>query len=713
LRLALAVVVPSILVLIAAVAAVAVSLNQMAAAVDDTEMQLTRRSADAAVQSAIRRQASTVQDYTYWDDAVRNLYGVPDETFVGENLGSTTAEPIFFDTAYLIDGDGRDIAAFRHGEPTDVPSAKAFGPGLASMIAELPTDRRTFDARSGVLAGAWGLAIVAVGPVVSITEDLPLVEGPVRFLVFGKAFDLAAVRALGEDYLIDKLTLGNPLPAADNRTPVLDYDGNAVAWLTWSPRQLGAQAQASTEVLAFSMLAVLGVLVLLLVGVAVHGVIRLQRNAIEARYAATHDMLTGLPNRAALVAALRQALGKMRYGGPSVAIVYLDLDGFKQVNDAYGHAAGDRLLVKAAAAFQRLCGDRLLVRVGGDEFAVLVLEPNATVAAVDVGQRLVDLFDERIEVDEHLVSLSTSVGVVGTGSPDVGVDEILRRADVAMYRAKHLGRDRICIFEAGLDAERARRTRISEDLHRALTTDALELAYQPIFDAETGRIVCAEALLRWPHQAGEVVPTDEFISIAEESGLISEIGKWAMRRACRDALAWPDIRIAVNVSPAQFGDPDFASVVAGILKDENFPAGRLEIEITENFFIAYPEQARIVIDGLHRLGVVLALDDFGTGYSSIGYLRRFAFDKVKIDRALVAGVDTDRRLQQLVQATVLVGNALDLTITAEGVETEAEAVVLRAAGCHEFQGFHFARPAPAAALSARLAGETPRLAEAG
>ena len=712
-RLALAVVVPSILVLIAAVAAVAVSLNQMAAAVDDTEMQLTRRSADAAVQSAIRRQASTVQDYTYWDDAVRNLYGVPDETFVGENLGSTTAEPIFFDTAYLIDGDGRDIAAFRHGEPTDVPSAKAFGPGLASMIAELPTDRRTFDARSGVLAGAWGLAIVAVGPVVSITEDLPLVEGPVRFLVFGKAFDLAAVRALGEDYLIDKLTLGNPLPAADNRTPVLDYDGNAVAWLTWSPRQLGAQAQASTEVLAFSMLAVLGVLVLLLVGVAVHGVIRLQRNAIEARYAATHDMLTGLPNRAALVAALRQALGKMRYGGPSVAIVYLDLDGFKQVNDAYGHAAGDRLLVKAAAAFQRLCGDRLLVRVGGDEFAVLVLEPNATVAAVDVGQRLVDLFDERIEVDEHLVSLSTSVGVVGTGSPDVGVDEILRRADVAMYRAKHLGRDRICIFEAGLDAERARRTRISEDLHRALTTDALELAYQPIFDAETGRIVCAEALLRWPHQAGEVVPTDEFISIAEESGLISEIGKWAMRRACRDALAWPDIRIAVNVSPAQFGDPDFASVVAGILKDENFPAGRLEIEITENFFIAYPEQARIVIDGLHRLGVVLALDDFGTGYSSIGYLRRFAFDKVKIDRALVAGIDTDPGLQQMVQATVLIGRALDLTITAEGVETEAEAVVLRAAGCHEFQGFHFARPAPAAALSARLAGETPRLAEAG
>jgi diguanylate cyclase (GGDEF)-like protein len=713
LRLALAVVVPSILVLIAAVAAVAVSLNQMAAAVDDTEMQLTRRSADAAVQSAIRRQASTVQDYTYWDDAVRNLYGVPDETFVGENLGSTTAEPIFFDTAYLIDGDGRDIAAFRHGEPTDVPSAKAFGPGLASMIAELPTDRRTFDARSGVLAGAWGLAIVAVGPVVSITEDLPLVEGPVRFLVFGKAFDLAAVRALGEDYLIDKLTLGNPLPAADNRTPVLDYDGNAVAWLTWSPRQLGAQAQASTEVLAFSMLAVLGVLVLLLVGVAVHGVIRLQRNAIEARYAATHDMLTGLPNRAALVAALRQALGKMRYGGPSVAIVYLDLDGFKQVNDAYGHAAGDRLLVKAAAAFQRLCGDRLLVRVGGDEFAVLVLEPNATVAAVDVGQRLVDLFDERIEVDEHLVSLSTSVGVVGTGSPDVGVDEILRRADVAMYRAKHLGRDRICIFEAGLDAERARRTRISEDLHRALTTDALELAYQPIFDAETGRIVCAEALLRWPHQAGEVVPTDEFISIAEESGLISEIGKWAMRRACRDALAWPDIRIAVNVSPAQFGDPDFASVVAGILKDENFPAGRLEIEVTENFFIAYPEQARIVIDGLHRLGVVLALDDFGTGYSSIGYLRRFAFDKVKIDRALVAGIDTDPGLQQMVQATVLIGRALDLTITAEGVETEAEAVVLRAAGCHEFQGFHFARPAPAAALSARLAGETPRLAEAG
>ena len=712
-RLALAVVVPSILVLIAAVAAVVVSLNQMAEAVDDTEMQLTRRSADAAVQSAVRRQATTLGDYAHWDDATRNLYGVPDQTFVDENLGSTTADPVFFDTAYLIDGDGRDIAAFRHGEPTDVPSARAFGRGLASMIAELPTDRRAFDARSGVLAGAWGLSIVAVGPVVPITEDLPLVDGPVRFLVFGKAFDLAEVRALGDEFLIDKLTLGDPLPTSDDRTPVLDYDGNTVGWLTWSPRQLGAQAQASTQVLALSMLALLGLLVLLLVVVAVYGIARLQRNAVEARHAATHDMLTGLPNRAALVTHLQQALEEMRYGGPSVALVYLDLDGFKQVNDAYGHATGDRLLVIVATAFRRACGDLLLVRVGGDEFAVVILEPNAAVAAVELGQKLIDLFDERIEVDGHLVSLSTSIGIVSTGSAGVSDDEMLRRADVAMYRAKHLGRDRICIFEAGLDAERARRTRISEDLHRALTTDSLALAYQPIFDAETGRIVCAEALLRWPHQAGEVVPTDEFISIAEESGLISEIGTWVMRRACRDALAWPDIRVAVNVSPAQFGDPDFASVVAGILKDESFPAGRLEIEVTENFFIAYPEQARIVIDGLHRLGVVLALDDFGTGYSSIGYLRRFAFDKVKIDRALVAGIDTDPGLQQMVQATVLIGRALDLTITAEGVETEAEAVVLRAAGCHEFQGFHFARPAPAAALSARLAGETPRLAEAG
>jgi diguanylate cyclase (GGDEF)-like protein len=712
LRLALTVIVPSVLVFVGAGAAVVVSLSQMADAVDRTEVSLTGRSADAAVQAATRRLANTVRDYARWDDATRNLYGEPDATFVEENLGDSTFDPIFFDTVYLVESDGRDVVAFRHGDPTDISSARAFGPAFARMIAELPTDGRTFEARAGLVRGAWGLALVAVGPVVPVTADLPIPGGAIRHLAIAKAFDDDAVRSLGEDYLIEGLSLSGSPTGSANRTQVHDYDGNTIAWLTWSPRELGSEAQAGAETLGLSMLGLLGFLVMLLVAVAVHGVVRLQRKERDARHAATHDLLTGLPNRAALVARLDEAIRDLQHGGSPFAIAYLDLDGFKEVNDAYGHAAGDELLVTVAEAFRKLCGDRLLVRVGGDEFAVVVVEPHAIVEAVEIGQRLVDFFEERLEVDGHLVALSTSVGIVGTGSGEITVEEMLRRADVAMYRAKQLGRDRICVFETGLDAARARRTKISEDLQRALAAESLSLAYQPVFDGLTGRVVAAEALLRWPHQSGEVVSTFEFISIAEESGLIDEIGEWAMRRACRDALGWPDIRVAVNVSPAQFRNPDFASVVASVLADVGFPAERLEIEVTENFFIDHPDQARSIIDGLRRLGVGLALDDFGTGYSSIGYLRRFPFDKVKVDRALVAGIDKDPAAQQMLQATVLIGRALDLTVTAEGVETEAEALVLRAAGCHQFQGYYFARPESAEALTARLATASP-LAQTG
>jgi diguanylate cyclase (GGDEF)-like protein len=712
LRLALGIVIPAFLVLAGAVLAVLVSLDEMASIVNRAEAEFTRNSAEAAIHSAKRHMAETVGDYAQWDDATRNLYGAPDPTFVDENLVGSTADPVLFDTAYLIDAAGNDILGFRLGEPADTSSIEAFGPSLARMISELPTDARTFDARAGLVSGAFGLALVAVAPVVPFSADVPVTEGEPRFLAIGRVLDADAVHRLGEDYVIDRLTLANPSVGSDNGIGLADYEGNIIAALTWTPRQPGTAAQSRVGAIALSMLALLAVLVVLLVGLSVRGLFRLQDKERDARHAATHDLLTGLCNRAALVARLEAVVRDMRYGGPPVAVVYLDLDGFKEVNEAYGHAVGDRLLITAAKAFGRLCGDRLLVRVGGDEFAVVVIEPDATIVAVEIGQRFVDFFEERLEVDGRLVSLSTSVGVVGAGTSEIDVEELLRRADVAMYRAKQLGRDRICVFEPALDAARTYRMRIAEELREALVAGSLTLAYQPIFDARTGRIVTAEALLRWPRASGEDISTAEFIAIAEESGLIEEIGAWTIGRACQDALAWPDIRVAVNVSPAQFRNPDFAAVVASALREQNLPPNRLEIEVTENFFIAHPEQAQVVLGDLHRLGVVLALDDFGTGYSSIGYLRRFAFDKLKIDRALVAGIDTDRQAQQLVHATVLIGRALGLTVTAEGVESEAEAFVLRAAGCHEFQGFHFARPEPAWALTARLAAEG-QLAETG
>jgi diguanylate cyclase (GGDEF)-like protein len=601
-----------------------------------------------------------------------------------------------------IDANGNDVLAFRRGQPTSVPSRSAFGPALAHMIAQLPKDARTFDARSGLVVGAFGLVIVGVAPVVPASTDVAVRENEPRFLAVARAFDGARVASLGEDYVIDRLALGPVRPSSAYSEPLKDFDGNVVASLTWSPRGLGTQALASANPVALTMLAFLALTVGALVYVVVRSLLRLRSNEIEALFAASHDQLTGLPNRAALVARLDAALATLGDGGPPLALVYLDLDGFKEVNDAFGHATGDRLLIAVADRFRRICEGRLLVRLGGDECAVVIEGWSAGRVAVRIGQRLVDGFEDGIEIDGRLVSLSTSVGVVEVESGKVSVDELLRRADVAMYRAKHLGRDRICVFDHALDTIRIRRALVSTDLARALAADTLALVYQPIADAHDNRIVSAEALLRWPLRQGDGVSTADFVAIAEETGLIDELGAWTLRRACRAALSWPDIRVAVNVSPVQLRHADFAATVSGILRETGMPASRLEIEVTENFVISHPDQAAIAINSLRSLGVIVALDDFGTGFSSIGRLRGFNFDKIKIDRSLVTKIDSDRQAQELVQATVHIGRALGLTVTAEGVETEAEAMLLKAAGCDQLQGFFFGRPSSEAAMTALL-----------
>jgi EAL domain-containing protein (putative c-di-GMP-specific phosphodiesterase class I) len=325
--------------------------------------------------------------------------------------------------------------------------------------------------------------------------------------------------------------------------------------------------------------------------------------------------------------------------------------------------------------------------------------------------RIIEMVSAPYDLDGTQVVIGTSVGIAVVARSDVTAEEALRRADVAMYQAKQLGRNRICVFDDSLDALRIKRMAIAADLRRALAHDELTLAYQPIFDAHGGHVSGVEALLRWPRTDDrKPIPPAEFIPIAEETGLIDELGQWTLRRACEDARAWPGVKVAVNVSPAQFQSPNFAAAVAAILAAVGLPPARLEIEVAETYFIAHPEQARKAIDAIRALGVLVALDDFGTGYSSIGYLRSFAFDKLKLDRSLIVGIDRDSRVQQLTQATIGLASALNLSVTAEGVETEEEASMLRLVGCDELQGFFFGRPAPAAEITALL-GTDARLTE--
>ena len=703
-RFALSVVVPAIIILAVAFSTLIVALNEIAREVNRTALSLTQQTVEAAVQATLRHMADTHGDYAVWDDAARKLYGTVDQNFVDDSFVSGTKDPIFFDTVYLLDPDGTVVFAYRAGKAIATPPQQAFGPSLTRLL-RATAGAGAPDARSALISGVWGPMVMAIGPVVPFTHDIP-VPNPERILVLARSLDAERVQRLSEDYLISGLTLAAPAAAAGgNAIALTDADGTTIAALTWDGRLPGSAALTRLKPRVIGMLAVLALTMLVLIAIAAHGFAKLRRGETLARHAATHDPLSGFPNRTALLAHLTHALAERRKSG-NLALACVELDGLQEINDAYGHEVGDQLLCEVAKGFRAIAGKCYLVRLGGDEFAVLIDKPHATDRANELGERLIRFFTKPIDVGGRIISVGGSVGIALLDHAGISAEEALRRGDVALYQARQEGRNRVCMFDDSLDARRRKRIEIAGDLRRALVIDGLTLFYQPVFSASDGRVVSAEALVRWPRDGDSPpIPPAEFIPIAEETGLIDELGMWTLRRACRDAAAWPGLKVSVNVSPAQFPNPNFAEAVAAVLKETGFPAERLEIEITETYLVSHPEQARRAIDAIRRLGVTVALDDFGIGYSSIGYLRSFAFDKLKLDRSLVAGIDRDPHAQKLVQATVALADALELTVTAEGVETEEEAALLRIAGCDAFQGFLFGRPAPAGALTALLGAD--------
>ena len=703
-RFGLRVVIPAVVVLVGALVIVVISLSQMASEVNEIEDRLTARSVDAALQVTIRNLEQTHRDYAQWDDAVRNAYDGVNQTFMAETYGaSTTVEQKLFDAAMLIDEVGRVRYGVRKGEAITESPADAFGPALVSLSRPLVRDGKTYDVRSGLLVTKWGLSVVSVGTIVPLSETFDPGIARSRLLVLARSFDEEIVARLREDYLISDLRLVSLEEATMHSLPVHDVTGQAVAALAWSPPSLGDQAQSKVSLTVFTMLSLVGLTMAFLIAIALRGMREVERREAEAQHAATHDELSGLPNRTAIVAALDEALANRRNDGTSVTVVFLDIDGFKEVNDAFGHETGDRLLKEVARGFRERTTGHLIARVGGDEFAVVVSGHGAVKTACDLGWRLISSVSDPFEIDGRIIGIGASVGVAVADASTPSAEELLRRADVAMAQAKHQGRSRLFVYDSVIDTVRHERLEIAGDLRKALREEALELVYQPVFDAVRRNIIGVEALIRWDRPGLGPLPPAVFVPIAEQSGLIDELGGWTIRQACRDGLAWPDIKVSVNVSPAQFRAPNFDSQLTTILRETGFPPDRLELEVTESYFIANSEQARRAIDTIRGLGISVSLDDFGTGYSSIGYLRSFNFDKLKLDRSLIVGVASDERVQRLVEATIALAEALDLDVTAEGVETEEEAHLLRKAGCTAFQGFFFARPTKAAAITALLA----------
>ena len=426
-----------------------------------------------------------------------------------------------------------------------------------------------------------------------------------------------------------------------------------------------------------------------------------ERHRSEARMAhmARHDALTGLPNRVLYREQMDHALAQVRRGG-GLAVLCLDLDHFKSVNDTLGHPIGDALL---SAVAQRLLKETresdTVVRLGGDEFAIIQTSATQPTDAKVLAERLVVVLSQLFNIDAHQISIGTSIGIAITMDGLTSADALLKSADLALYRAKADGRGTFRFFEAEMDARMQARRVLEIDLRRAVAENQFEVYYQPLVTATTRVVSGFEALVRWRHPTRGMISPAEFIPISEETGLIAKIGAIVLEQACVDAMGWPaEVKVAVNLSPLQFRNRDLADDVAAALRRSGLAASRLELEITESLLLQDSEAILTILHAIRALGVRVSMDDFGTGYSSLSYLRRFPFDKIKIDQSFIRNLDDSSDCLAIVRAVLGLGRSLGMSVVAEGVETEEQFELLHREGCEQVQGYLFSKPQPIAAI---------------
>jgi diguanylate cyclase (GGDEF)-like protein/PAS domain S-box-containing protein len=422
-----------------------------------------------------------------------------------------------------------------------------------------------------------------------------------------------------------------------------------------------------------------------------------RKSSEKIAYLARFDTLTQLPNRLQLTEALGEGLRYAEQWRTRCALLMVDLDRFKSVNDSLGHMTGDKLLAQVSARLKSLMGENQLCgRLGGDEFAIVIRDLHKADEINELAKRVIERLSEPYQVDQHTLYVGASVGSAMGPRDGKTVEELMRNADLALYRAKDAGGGEHCRFEPVLHASAEERRQLEVALRKALGRDEMELHYQPVVDSRSEKVVSFEALVRWNSADHGFVSPGKFIPLAEDTRLIVPIGKWVMRKACEEARNWPDhVKVNVNVSPEQLLEPGFHQEVVEALAVSGLRPERLEVEVTESIFLRDASVARNALEQVMALGCSVALDDFGTGYSSLGYIRKLRFSTIKVDRTFVQGAaQGSAESLAIINAVVAMAKSLDMTTTAEGVETAGEAELIRNLGCEKIQGYYFGRPMP-------------------
>lgn len=654
-----------------------------------------------------------------WDDAVLNLDHKFSPSWADFSIGNYLHTFNGFSHAFVVDAGDAVFYASVGGERAATETYAPFAATAAKLIPQVRAGERKrppLGLRPGkdnvvvpaiqanTVARIGGEAYLVTATLVQPDFGKILPKGPkAPITITALPLNQAFLDAFAARYMLDGLRLGDRvLPSKSERHVALQgSQGEAAAVFAWTPRQPGTMILNDLRISALLSILLMSLLALSVVRRGSGIMKELIQSERRARHLAFHDTLTGLPNRAMLFDRLQILLTDCGEDGRGVTVVCVDLDHFKQVNDTLGHHAGDLLIETVARRLEKCGGEaELIARLGGDEFVLVYHHANAEMARHE-GGRILAALRRPVESEHGRIEVACSIGIALITEPGLEPSEVLRWADLALYRSKDLGRDQVSFFEPEMDEALLERRALETDLRKALADDALSMVYQPQVDRQ-GEVHAVESLLRWHLPDGRNVPPTQFVALAEDCGLILPLGEFVMRRVFEDTREWQDVRIAINVSPVQLRSPGFAAQVVQLAARSGVDPARYEIELTETALLGDDPIAAGNIDTLKRIGFSIALDDFGTGYSSLSVLQRFSVDRIKIDRSFIGNMGANAEAEALIVAMVKLARALGVSVIAEGVETEAQLSSLIECGCREFQGHLIGMPMPKAALEARL-----------
>jgi diguanylate cyclase (GGDEF)-like protein len=655
---------------------------------------------------------------TVWDDSVRELSApVLDATWLDENLGVWFYTYYGHDEVFIVDPRDRVVYAMREGRRHDAGTyARSVGSVATPLIAELRNKMQSgvkIPKASSVLSpGAIDLgtfhghpAIISVKPIVSDTGEITQKPGTEYFHVSIRYLDGSFVADLARRYQLTDGHFASAPPEDENRSRVAlrTHRGTLIGYFVWAPFRPGtAMLGEVAPALVISLLLVLGTIVWLLRRIS-RSALQLSAAKSQAVHLANHDPLTGLANRALFDRQLSQELVQLGVAGKTMALLHIDLDHFKNVNDHLGHPTGDLLICALARVLSEVAPSDLVARLGGDEFAIIHIADNAAKSAERLARNIQKILARPIDLGHGEVLIGASIGLAVAPADGTDPVELVRKADIALYDAKHRGRRRHSFFTEPMGERIRERSEIERELREAMRTGAgLDVLYQPFFAAQGGDLLGAEALIRWTHPNRGSIPPETFIPIAEECGLIETLNEWVLEQACFAAARWPAGIIAVNLSAVQLRNVTLAERIYAILKRTRLSPSRLELEITETSFIESSEKCRSNLGWLRDIGVRIALDDFGTGYSSFKHLRGFEIDRIKIDQSFVATIQLGQSGSPVIRAIIDLARLSGLKTTAEGVETEQQRLFLTSIGCDVLQGFLLAEPMTAGDAETRF-----------